>query len=161
VDLRNWRAVLLVVTADLDIQAPQVQTMLQTYLPFVLALPFVSLYSFLAEALRAANRTLGTVVTAYAVNLSMLLAVAFAPPDASLALYSWAFLLGSLVSAAAAVALARRAFPATRAESAQPVCHEVLEALDAREFIGLARGALLWGPLCILSVSARAVEMAQ
>src|SRR6202453_439338 len=30
-------AVLLVVTADLDIQAPQLQTILQTYLPFVLA----------------------------------------------------------------------------------------------------------------------------
>jgi hypothetical protein len=30
-------AVLLVVTADLDIQAPQLQEVLQTYLPFVLA----------------------------------------------------------------------------------------------------------------------------
>src|ERR1700692_2435153 len=32
-------AALLVVTADLDIQAPQLQTVLQTYLPFVLAIP--------------------------------------------------------------------------------------------------------------------------
>jgi hypothetical protein len=154
-------AALLVVTADLDIQAPQLQTVLQTYLPFVLALPFVSLSSFLGEALRAANRTLGIVVAAYALNLSMLLAVALAPPDASLALYSWAFLLGSVVSAGVAVALARRAFPATRAESSPPVCREVLEAVDARELIGLARGALLWGPLCILSVWAPAVQMAQ
>jgi hypothetical protein len=154
-------AALLVVTADLDIQAPQLQTVLQTYLPFVLALPFVSLSTFLGEALRAANRTLGIVVAAYAVNLSMLLAVALAPPDASLALYSWAFLLGSVVSAGVALALARRAFPATRAESSQPVCREVLEAVDARELIGLARGALLWGPLCILSVWAPAVQMAQ
>ena len=92
--------VLLVVTADLDIQAPQLQTVLQTYLPFVLALPFVSLSSLLGEALRAANRTLGIVVAAYAVNLSILLAVALAPPDASLALYSWAFFLGSVVAAA-------------------------------------------------------------
>src|ERR1700722_10324766 len=61
--------VLLVVTADLDIQAPQLQEMLQTYFPFVLALPFVSLSSLLGEALRAANRTLGIVVTAYALNL--------------------------------------------------------------------------------------------
>src|ERR1700726_1861480 len=30
-------AILLVVTADLDVQAPQLQTILQTYLPFVLA----------------------------------------------------------------------------------------------------------------------------
>ncbi len=154
-------AALLVVTADLDIQAPQLQTVLQTYLPFVLALPFVSLSSFLGEALRAANRTLGIVVAAYALNLSILLAVALAPPDASLALYSWAFLCGSVVSAGVAVALARRAFPATRAESSQPVCREVLEAVNARELIGLARGALLWGPLCILSVWAPAVQMAQ
>jgi hypothetical protein len=152
---------LLVVTADLDIQAPQLQTVLQTYLPFVLALPFVSLSSFLGEALRAANRTLGVVVAAYALNLSILLAVVLAPPDASLALYSWAFLCGSVVSAAVAAAVARRVFPATRAESSQPVCREVLQAVDARELIGLGRGALLWGPLCILSVWAPAVDMAQ
>jgi hypothetical protein len=152
---------LLVVTADLDIQAPQLQAILQTYLPFVLALPFVGLSSFLGEALRAANRTLGIVVAAYAVNLSMLLAVALAPPDASLELYSWAFLGGSVVAAGLALGLARRAFPATRAESSQPVCREVLEAVDAREWIGLARGVLLWGPLCILGVWAPAVDMAQ
>jgi hypothetical protein len=152
---------LLVVTADLDIQAPQLQAMLQTYLPFVLALPFVSLSSFLGEALRAANRTLGIVVAAYAVNLSILVAVALAPPDASLELYSWAFLIGSVVAAGVALVLARRAFPATRAESSQPVCREVLEAVNAREWIGLARGALLWGPLCILCVWAPATHMAQ
>ena len=48
-------AVLLVVTADLDIQAPQLQTVLQTYLPFVLSLPCVSVSTFLGEALRAAS----------------------------------------------------------------------------------------------------------
>ena len=154
-------AALLVVTADLDIQAPQLQAILQTYLPFVLALPFVGLSSFLGEALRAANRTLGIVVAAYAVNLSMLLAVALAPPDAPLELYSWAFLGGSVVAAGVALVLARRAFPAPRAESSQPVCREVLEAVDARELIGLARGVLLWGPLCILCVWAPAIDMAQ
>src|SRR6516164_2839790 len=79
--------VLLVITADLDIQAPQLQTILQTYLPFVLALPCVTLSSLLGEALRAANRTLGLVVTAYAINISILVAVLLAPPNASLALY--------------------------------------------------------------------------
>jgi hypothetical protein len=154
--------VLLVVTADLDIQAPQLQTVLQTYLPFVLALPFVSLSSLLGEALRAANRTLGIVVAAYAVNVSILLAVALAPPDASLVLYSWAFFLGSVVAAAVAVALARRAFPATRAESSRgPISREALQAVDSREFIGLARGVLLWGPLCILCVWAPPLHMAQ
>src|SRR6516225_2783319 len=123
-------AVLLVVTADLDIQAPQLQTTLQTYLPFVLSLPCVSLSTFLGEALRAANRTIGSVVAAYAVNVSILLAVALAPPDASLALYSWAFLLGSLVSAAVAAALAWRTFPAPRGEASRPVSREVLQAVD-------------------------------
>jgi hypothetical protein len=153
--------VLLVVTADLDIQAPQLQTVLQTYLPFVLALPCVSLSSFLGEALRAANRTLGIVVAAYAVNVSLLLAVAVAPPDASLAFYSWAFFLGSVVAAAVALLLARRALPATSAEHLQPISREALQAVDSRELIGLARGVLQWGPLCVLSVWAPPLQMAQ
>jgi hypothetical protein len=154
-------AVLLVVTADLDIQAPQLQTILQTYLPFVLAVPCVSLSSLLGEALRAANRTLGIVVAAYAVNLSMLLAVVLAPNDASLALYSWAFLLGSLVSVGVAAALAWRAFPVARGEGRLRICREALQGVDSRELIGLARGLLLWGPLCILAVWAPPTQMAQ
>jgi hypothetical protein len=154
-------AVLLVVTADLDIQAPQLQTILQTYLPFVLAVPCVSLSSLLGEALRAANRTLGIVVAAYAVNLSMLLAVVLAPSDASLAFYSWAFLLGSLVSAGVAAALAWRAFPVGRGEGSPPICREALKGVDSRELIGLARGLLLWGPLCVLAVWAPPIQMAQ
>jgi len=154
-------AVLLVVTADLDIQAPQLQTILQTYLPFVLAVPCVSLSSLLGEALRAANRTLGIVVAAYAVNLSMLLAVVLAPSDASLALYSWAFLLGSVVSAAVAAALAWRAFPVVRGEGSLPICREALRGVDSRELIGLARGLLLWGPQCVLAVWAPPMQMAQ
>jgi hypothetical protein len=153
--------VLLVVTADLDIQAPQLQTDLQTYLPFVLALPCVSLSSFFGEALRAANRTLGIVVAAYAVNVSLLLAVAVAPADASLAFYSWAFLLGSLVAAAVAFVLARRALPGAPAECSRPISLAALQTVDSREFIGLARGVLLWGPLCVLSVWAPPLEMAQ
>jgi len=154
-------AVLLVVTADLDIQAPQLQTILQTYLPFVLAVPCVSVSSLLGEALRAANRTLGIVVAAYAVNLSMLLAVVFAPADASLVLYSWAFLLGSLVAAGVAAALAWRAFPVARGEASRPICREALRGVDSRELIGLARGLLLWGPLCVLAVWAPPTQMAQ
>ena len=154
--------VLLVVTADLDIQAPQLQAMLQTYLPFVLALPCVSLFTFLGEAMRAANRTLGAVVAAYGVNLSMLLAVAFAAPHGSLLIYSWAFLLGSVLSAALAAVFAWRTFPATAAEaSRRPISREMLEAVNSRDLIGLARGALLWGPLCILAVWAPAIQMAQ
>jgi hypothetical protein len=154
-------AVLLVVAADLDIQAPQLQTVLQTYLPFVLALPSVSLSSLLGEALRAANRTLGSVVATYAVNLSILIAVALAPSGASLALYSWAFLLGSLVTAGVALWLALRAFPTTLAEGSRPISRDVLDAVDSREMVGLARGAQLWGPLCVLSVWAPPLQMAQ
>ncbi len=153
--------VLLVVTADLDIQAPQLQTVLQTYLPFVLALPCVSLYSLLGEALRAANRTLGIVVAAYAVNVSILLAVMLAPPDASLTLYSWAFFLGTVVAAGAAVAIARHVFPAPLAQGSHPISRETLQAVNSREFIGLARGTLLWGPLCVLAIWAPALQMAQ
>ena len=154
-------AVLLVVTADLDIQAPQLQTVLQTYLPFVLAVPCVSLSSLLGEALRAANRTLGIVVAAYAVNLSILLAVVLAPSDASLAFYSWAFLLGSLVSAGVAAALALRAFPVARGAGSRPIGREALQGTDSRELVGLARGLLLWGPLCVLAVWAPPMQMAQ
>lgn len=154
-------AVLLVVTADLDIRAPQLQAALQTYLPFVLALPFLGLSSLLGQALRAANRTLGVVVAAYAVNVSILVAVVLAPPDASLALYSWAFLLGSVVSAAVAAALAGRVFPGFFPAAARPMSAEVLRAVDSREPIGLLRGALLWGTLVILSLWAPAVQVAK
>jgi hypothetical protein len=154
-------AVLLVVTADLDIQAPQLQTILQTYLPFVLAVPCVSLSSLLGEALRAANRTLGIVVAAYAVNLSILLAVVLAPSDASLVHYSWAFLLGTIVSAAVAAVLALRAFPVARGEGSLRIRREALQGVDSRELIGLARGLLLWGPLCVLAVWAPPLQMAQ
>ena len=154
-------AVLLVVTADLDIQAPQLQTILQTYLPFVLAVPCVGLSSLLGEALRAANRTLGIVVAAYAVNVSILLGVLLAPSDASLAFYSWAFLLGSLASAGVAAALASHAFPVARGEGSRPICREALQGVDSRELIGLARGLLLWGPLCVLAIWAPPIQMAQ
>lgn len=154
-------AVLLVLTADLDIGAPQLQAVLQTYLPFVLALPCVSLSSFIGEALRAANRTLGIVVATYAVNISILLAVAVAPAGAPLQLYSWAFFLGSVIAAAAAIGLADLTFPVRRERASVPISRDVLSAVDARESTGLARGALLWGPLCILSVLATPLQMAQ
>jgi len=154
-------AVLLVLTADLDIRAPQLQAVLQTYLPFVLALPCVSLSSFIGEALRAANRTLGIVVATYAGNASILLAVALAPAGAPLQLYSWAFFLGSVIAAAAAIGLAWRTFPVRPEQASLPISRDVLSAVDARESTGLARGAQLWGPLCILSVLATPLQMAQ
>lgn len=153
---------LLVVTADIDIQAPRLEPALETYLPFVLAIPFVSLTTFIGEALRAANRTLfGTIIAAYAINLLIIGAVMFAPPHASLAFYAWAFFAGSLLAAAVAVLLGRFAFPAEWKEGAKPVCPEALAEADERELIGLGRAVLLWGPLCLLAVLGTAVEMAQ
>jgi hypothetical protein len=155
-------AALLVVTADIDIQAPRFEPVLETYLPFVLSIPCISLSTFIGEALRAANRTLfGTIIAAYAINLSILLAVALAPPDASVTLYAWAFFGGSLLAAALAVWLGRLALPADWAEGGRPICRQALQEADEREVIGLGRAALLWGPLCLLAVSASAVEMAQ
>jgi len=153
---------LLVITADVDIQAPRFQPVLETYLPFVLAIPFVSLSTLIGEALRAGNRALGgTVLTSYALNASMLLAVALTPRGASPALYSWLFLAASALSALLALALARRAFPARLAEGSKPLCREMFAAADVREWMGLSRALLLWGPLCILAAWASALQMAQ
>jgi len=153
---------LLVVTADIDIQAPRFEPTLETYLPFVLAIPCISLMTFIGEALRAANRTLfGTIISAYAINLSIIVAVMFAPSHASLPFYAWAFFAGSLFAAAIAVVLGRFAFPADWKDGAKPICREALQEADERELIGLGRAALLWGPICLLSVSTTPVEMAQ
>lgn len=153
---------LLVICADLDIQSPHLAPALETYLPFVLAIPCVSLSSFIGEALRAANRTLlGTVVAAYALNLSILLAVFLAPADASLSLYTWAFFGGSLIAAALAVVLAGQAFGARWSRGGGPICREVLDEVDERAVIGFGRGLLQWGPLGILAVAAPALQMAQ
>ena len=155
-------AALLVLATDIDIQAPRYEPVLETYLPFVLAIPGISLSTFIGEALRAANRTLfGTIIAAYAINLSILVAIALAPPNASLTLYAWAFFFGSLVSAALAVYLGRRALPADWREGKEPICRAALKEADERELIGVGRAALLFGPICILAVSASAVEMAQ
>jgi hypothetical protein len=154
--------VLLVVTTDLDIQQPHLQPMLETYLPFVLAIPCVSLSTFIGEALRAANRTmLGTVVASYALNLAIILSMLLAPADTSLTLYSWAYFGGTLAAAALAVYLAWRAFPCGWAQGFRPITREVLEAADNLAIVGLSRGLLLWGPLCILAVWAPALQMAQ
>jgi O-antigen/teichoic acid export membrane protein len=153
--------VLLVITADIDIQAPRLLPALETYLPFVLAIPWVSLSSFISEALRAANRTLfGTVVGSYVLNISMLLAVVIAPSSGSLTLYSWMYFGGSVVAAVLAVIFARWALRPDWHHADTPIPREILRGADERGVIGLARAVMLWGPLCILAVSVGAQEMA-
>lgn len=153
---------LLVVTADLDIQAPRLQPSLETYLPFVLALPCITVATLVGEALRAANRPLGGVIfgTCF-VNLSILLAVAVAPAGVSLAFYSWAFFVGSALSATLAVALGGRVFLMHAPERGRSVPKQMLREVDEREWIGLGRAVLLWGPACLLAAAAPALEMAQ
>ena len=154
-------AILLVIASDIDIQAPRLQPALETYLPFVLAIPWVSLSTFIGEALRAANRTLyGTIVGAYVLNISMLLAVAFAPTNGSLTFYAWVFFAGSAIAAALAVVFGRNALRPDWAQADSPIPAAILRAADERGGIGLGRAALLWGPLCILAVAGSASQMA-
>ena len=56
--------ILLVVTADLDILEPRLQPYLETFLPFVLAIPFVALATMCSILLRAANRLALSVIGA-------------------------------------------------------------------------------------------------
>ena len=154
-------ALLLVITADIDIQAPRLQPALETYLPFVLAIPWVSLSSFIAEALRAANRTLyGTIVGAYVLNISILLTVVFAPPDAPVALYAWAYFGGSVIAAGLAVFFGRWALQPDWRRGDAPIPRVILQSTDERWIIGLGRAVMLWGPLCILAVAVSNQQMA-
>lgn len=157
---------LLVVTADLDIYAPRLQPFLETYLPFVLAIPFASLSMLIGETLRAANRTLlGTVIAAYALNLTIIVAALCVPAGADAASllhwFAWAFLVGSVAAAALAVLLAWRAFPVARDAAVPPLSNACYAAIDERGLIGFAKGMVLWGPLCLLAVWAPAVQMAE
>lgn len=153
---------LLVISADLDIQAPRLLPALETYLPFVLALPCIAVTTLVGEALRAAGRPLGgTIFGVCFVNLSILLAIAVAPAGVSLAFYSWAFFGGCALSATLAVALGRRVFLMHAPEGRRSMPKEIWHEVDEREWIGLGRAVLLWGPACLLAAAAPALEMAR
>ena len=86
--------ILLVVTTDLDVMDVYLRPYLQTYLPFVLAVPFATLALLLASTLRAVNRTLGSVLVAsYSMN-AMIIAAGVAVSlrsEERLLVLSWAF----------------------------------------------------------------------
>ncbi|NKF20761.1 hypothetical protein [Solimonas marina] len=160
-------AVLLVIMADADVMVQSLHPYFQTFTPFVLALPLVSYASMIASALRAAGCHLKSLIcTAYAMNATLLIAVAVAPPAPPVAVFSWIFLIGSAVAAATAYGFAHRVFgPAPRSTGMQAGQRHAWTSIDAEinkvGGIGFANAALLWAPMCLLVLLAPPTEMAR
>ena len=156
-------ALVLVLTTDLDILEPHLHPYLQTFLPFVLAVPSTAMLGLLSSCLRAADRSLaGVIVSAYTVNTAIL-AAAVLLPAASLQWLSWAFLAGTVVAGALAAWFVHREFPAmpvNSSSSARLAWDECHTGIDRNGLTGLSQAALLWGPTCLLAVFASDVQMA-
>jgi len=156
--------VLLVLTADLDIQEPQTRPYLETFLPFVLAVPAAALALFTAAALRAANRSLGSIlVSAYALNVVLIVAAQFAPEDDALLTLSWAFLAGSLLAAGIGWWIVRRVLrgPEASGNPRPDAWGEVFAGVGSHQLNGLALAALQWGPLGVLALVGPSVDIAE
>lgn len=159
---------LLVVTADLDVMDVYLHPYLQTYLPFVLAVPFATLALFLASTLRATNRTLGSVVvSSYSINAMIILAataVSFRAED-ELVVLSWAFFCGCLLASLMGVLLTRYVFRVPRDAAhlrlSPAEWREIYTSTGENGLTGLALAGLQWGPLCALAVLGTAVHIAQ
>jgi hypothetical protein len=162
-------ALLLVFITDLDVMDVYLRPYLQTYLPFVLAVPFATLALFVASTLRAVNHTLGSVVvSSYSINILIVaaaVAVDYLTPDAPLLTLSWGFFIGCVLAAGMGVLIARHVFRVPRHPS-----YIELEASEWREIYtstgrngvtGVALAALQWGPACVLAVFGTAIEIAQ
>ena len=161
--------ILLVITADLDILEPRLQPYLETFLPFVLAIPFVALGTMCAILMRAANCLVLSVIGAtLAVNVAVigaaLIGTALATDgDATLLLYSWAYFVGSLASAGLSALFLRRVLRrwevpgmATDCAAWARVHREVASTGGA----SVAHSFVLWGPPCLLALFASAPEFA-
>jgi hypothetical protein len=157
-------AALLVLTTDLDIQEPQLQPYLETFLPFMVAVPFSTLAMLWAGALRAANRTLGSIlISTYALNLTLIAAALFAPEEHILLLLSSAFCGGTLLAAGIGTWIVRRAFRGAH-RSMTPrasAWHDVYTGVASHGITGLALAALQWGPLCVLAVMGPSLQIAE
>lgn len=162
-------ALLLVVTTDLDVMDVYLRPYLQTYLPFVLSIPFATLALFLAGALRAVDRTPSSLVVAsYSINVSIIIAAGVATavwPEAPLLTVSYGFFVGCVLAAGMGLLLSRRAFemPRQPAQSrlATAQWRDVCISTNIQRVSGAALAVLQWGPLCILAVLGSAVEIAQ
>jgi O-antigen/teichoic acid export membrane protein len=162
-------AALLVVTADLDVMDVYLHPYLQTYLPFVLAVPFATLALFLASTLRATNRTLGSVIVAtYSINVMIIAAatlVVTLTTEDELMVLSWAFIVGSLLAALMGVLLTRYVFKVPSDSSGLKLTsaewREIYTSTGENGLTGLALAGLQWGPLCALAVLGTAVQVAE
>jgi O-antigen/teichoic acid export membrane protein len=147
-------AILLVVTTDMDVMDVHLRPYLQTYLPFVLAVPFATLALYLANVLRAVNHTRSsTVVATYSINI-MILAVAYSiggSVDTLLLWLSWAFFAGTVFAAGVGVLITRHVFP-PEPKPAPIVWPEVYAASARNGLTGIALACLQWGPLCLLAL---------
>jgi O-antigen/teichoic acid export membrane protein len=157
-------AVLLVIAADLDVTSQYLKPYLQTFVPFVIALPLAGYATMISSALRAANRWLQSLAcTAYALNSAIVL-VALVVPQPSLQLFSWTFLAGSALGAGLAWLFARRLFGQPRQDA--DACARIQawktinRSIHDDAGIGIANAVLTWGPLCLLVALAPAREMA-
>jgi len=159
-------AVLLVITADLDVMDVYLRPYLQTYLPFVLAVPFATLALFLSSVLRVVNRTLSsTLVATYSINI-MILAVANSASGSEetlLLMLSWAFFAGTVLAAGVGVLITRNVFPAktvTGVQTAPIAWPEVYAASGRNGLTGIALACLQWGPLCLLALLGSEIQIA-
>jgi O-antigen/teichoic acid export membrane protein len=159
---------LLVVTADLDVMDVYLHPYLQTYLPFVLAVPFATLAFFLASTLRATNRTLGSViVSTYSINVMIIVgAVMVNYVDApELVLLSWGFFFGCLFAALIGVLLTRYVFRVPREAGHLTLSpaewREIYTSTGENGMTGVALAGLHWGPLIALAVLGTVIEIAE
>jgi O-antigen/teichoic acid export membrane protein len=159
---------LLVVTADLDVMDVYLHPYLQTYLPFVLAVPFATLALFLASTLRATNRTLGSIiVSTYSINVMIIVAAVLVNyVDASeLELLSWGFFFGCLFAALIGVLLTRYVFQVPREARHLTLSpaewRDIYTSTGENGLTGVALAGLQWGPLVALAVLGTVIEIAQ
>jgi hypothetical protein len=162
-------AILLVITTDLDVMDVYLRPYLQTYLPFVLAVPFATLALFLASTLRAVNHTLGsTMVASYSINVLIIVAAnvtGMITPDTPLVTVSWGFFVGCMLAAGMGVLLTRHVFGVPkhpqRLELDAAEWRDIHVATGRNGVTGVALAALQWGPACVLAVLGTSVEIAQ
>jgi hypothetical protein len=162
-------ALLLVFTTDLDVMDVYLRPYLQTYLPFVLAVPFATLALFLASTLRAVNHTLGSVmVSSYSINILIIVAAnvtGMINPELPLVTLSWGFFVGCVLAAGMGVLLTRHVFGAPRdprpLELEASEWREIYTATGRSGITGVALAALQWGPACVLAVFGTTIEIAQ